>query len=171
MNIASNPWSFVPGDVQVSTPSASPNGLLPQSDGTVNFVTAGTHPFAVGNNVTIIDPTNDLYEGYYQVRTVPDNQHANLVPQGTFKIPVGTGNSGGGTVALVQYAYQVRIEDMSWQQQTAQGNVLLIVDRNGNPIWNATASSANFQNRGKVFWVNGFALQQMDAGILLVTVN
>jgi hypothetical protein len=171
MNIQSNPWSFVPGDVVVATPTASPNGLLLQTNGLVNVVTGGAHTFAVGNFVTLVDPTNDLYEGFYQVVTVPDNTHMTLVPQGTFKIPAGTVNSGGGTIALVQWPHQIRIEDISWQQVTALGNILNVVDCNGNPIWVATASGADVQNRGKIFWVSGLALVQMDAGVLLVTVN
>ncbi len=171
MNLQSNPWSFAPADVVVATPSASPNGLLLQADGTVNLVTTGAHAFVVGNVVTIVDPTNDLYEGCYTVRTVPDNTHATLTPMPTFKVPVGTANSGGGTIALVQWPHQVRIEDISWQQIVAQGDTLNIVDCNGNPIWVATGAGAGVQNRGKVYWTSGFALVQMSSGLVLVTVN
>lgn len=171
MNLQSNPWSFVPADVVTAVPTASPNGLLLQTNGTVNVVTTAPHTFVVGNFVTLVDPTNDLYEGFYQVSIVPDNTHMTLIPQGTFVIPKGTGGSGGGTLAFVQWPHQIRIEDISWQQVTALGNVLNVVDCNGNPIWVATGSGADVQNRGKIFWVSGLALVQMDSGILLVTVN
>jgi hypothetical protein len=171
MNLQSNPWSFAPGDVVVATPTASPNGLLLQTNGTINVVTTAPHAFVVGNIITLVDPTNDLYEGCYQVVIVPDTTHMTLTPVATFKVPAGTGNSGGGTIALVQWPHQIRIEDISWQQIAAQGNILNVVDCNGNPIWVATGAGAGVQNRGKVYWVSGLALVQMDAGILLVTVN
>jgi hypothetical protein len=90
---------------------------------------------------------------------------------GGIAIPAGTAASGGGIVALNQYLYETRIEDLSWQNAAALGQLLIVVDRNGFPIWEATASGPGNQNRGKVFWVNGLTLIQMDAGILLATVN
>jgi hypothetical protein len=76
------------------------------------------------------------------------------------------------TVGLVpQYTDIVRIEDISWQGATTIGHQLLITDRNGNLIWSATCSGVGQQNRGKLFWVNGFWLKTLDSGVVIVTIN
>ena len=170
MNIASNPWSFVPTDVLSTAIAASPNGLILQADGSVLLTTSGVHGLAAGNNITVFNPTNLAYQGYYHVRTVPTTATANIVPGG-IAITVGTAASGGGFAALNQYPHNTRIEDISWQNAAALGQILIVVDRNGLPIWEATAPGPGNQNRGKVFWVSGLTLVEMDGGILLVTVN
>jgi hypothetical protein len=93
-----------------------------------------------------------------------------LVPI-NFTIPAGTAASGGGTAAQNQYADEIRCEDLSWQNVTALGQILILVDKNGNPIWESTASGPGVFSRGKIMWVNGLTLVEMDSGIVLVTVN
>ena len=168
MNIASNPWSFFPADVLTATPTASPNGLVLNADKTVTLTTTGNHGFAVNNGVTEIGATNS-YNGYYVVKAVPSPTTAILIPQ--FNIPVGTAGSGGGTIAFCQYNANVRVEDISWQNASAAGQLLDMRDRNGNIIWQATATGAGAQNRGKIFWVDGITLILLQSGVVIVTVN
>jgi hypothetical protein len=169
VNIASNPWSFFPADVLTAIPVASPNGLVLNADKTVTLTTTGAHGFVVNNGLTEINATNPLYNGYYVVKAVPSPTTAILIPQ--FNIPVGTAGSGGGTIAFCQYNANVRVEDISWQKVAAAGQLLDMRDRNGNIIWQATAVGPGVQNRGKIFWVSGITLIEIDSGVVLVTVN
>lgn len=170
MNIASNPWNFVTGDVNVATPAASPTGLVLNADGTVTLTTTLAATFATGTFLTVIGATNPVYNGFYLVKVGGAGVTAfTLVPQ--FKIAAGTGGSGGGTAATCQVSQNVRAEDISWQNANAAGQLLDIRDRNGNPVWQATATAAGSQNRGKVYWIEGITLIQLQSGVVLVTVN
>ncbi len=157
------------GDVDVATPVASPNGLVLNADGTVTLTTGAANDFAAQNGLTVINATNAAYNGFYKVISVTSNTVSVLAPQ--FVIPAGTGGSGGGSVAKNEYASNVRIEDISWQNQAAAGQVLDMRDRNGNIIWQATSTGAGQQNRGKVFWVSGITLFALPSGVVIVTVN
>jgi hypothetical protein len=74
-------------------------------------------------------------------------------------------------VAKVLWPWEVRVEDISWQNAAAAGNTLDLRDRNGNPLWQATATAAGSQNRGKVFWVAGITPVVITAGVVLATIN
>ena len=175
MNIAINPWSFVPGDPQTQTIST----ITLNADGTVTVVGTGnlTAGMVAGAFVTAIGVSNALYNGFYDFLTLSSATTGILVPQVNAgqpqigRIPVGTAASSGGTIALNQSNQNVRIEDISWQNQTAAGNALDMRDRNGNVIWQAIATGVGAQNRGKIFWVNGITLIKIDSGIVLVTIN
>lgn len=168
-NISSNPWSLVSGDVVTGTPVASPNGLILNADGTVSLTTGANFIVNSGDSVTVINATNALYNGFYKVLIGSALTAFTLIPQ--FSIPAGTAGSGGGTVAKCLYTAQVRIEDISWQNQTAAGQSLDLRDRMGNIIWQATSTGAGQQNRGKVFWVNGITPFVIQSGVVIVTVN
>lgn len=168
MNIATNPWSFVSGDVVTATPAASPTGLVLNADGTVSLTTTAGHGLTSGQYATVFGATNAAYNGFYYL-LVAAGTTATMIPQ--FSIPAGTAASGGGTVAKNQYNAMVRIEDISWQNASAAGQLLEIRDRMGNIIWSATATGAGSQNRGKVFWVNGVTVTTLGSGIVLMTIN
>lgn len=173
MNIASNPWSFVPTDVNTASIVASPGGLTLNADGSVTLtLTAGFSQadLTANDKLTIFQPTNLAFQGFYIVRFKTSPTIYNIVPL-NFKIPSGTAASGGGTAAQNQYADEIRAEDVSWQNVSALGQLLTIVDKNGNPIWEATASGAGVFTRGKIMWVNGLTFIEMDSGMVLVTVN
>ena len=175
-NLSSNPWSFGPGDVQTQTIAT----VTLNADGTVTLVgtgnlTAGMIQFAY---VTLINVTNPLYNGFYDILSVTNATTMILAPQVNStlqayvgRIPVGTAASAGGTVALNQYNAYIRIEDLSWQNASAAGQLLDIRDRNGNIIWQATSTGAGSQNRGKLFWVNGLSLILLQSGVVLATIN
>lgn len=169
MNIASNPFSFVSTDVVTGTPIASPNGLILNADGTVTITTGVAFGVNANDSVTVISATNALYNGFYRILIGAAGTVFIALPQ--FAIPAGTAGSGGGTVAKCLYTAQVRIEDMSWQNPSAAGQLLDIRDRMGNILWQATATGAGSQNRGKVFWVNGFTPFTIQSGVVIVTVN
>lgn len=171
-NIATNPWSFVPGDI-ATAPITAATGLTLNPDSTVTITVTAPLTFIADLpqvGFTVIAPANLLYQGFYKLITGASGDSSFIMaPQ--FAIPVGTAASGSGNIAQVQYRDNERIEDMSWQNQAAAGNQLIVYDRNGFLLWSATASSAGFQNRGKVYWCHGFAILQMDSGTLLVTIN
>lgn len=173
MNIASNPWSFVPSDANAAPIVASPGGLTLNANGSVTLTLSA--PFSGGDltpnqKLTIFQPTNTAYQGFYRVYFKTSSTVYNIVPI-NFTIPVGTTASGGGTAAQNQYADEIRAEDISWQNVTALGQILIIVDKNGNPIWESTASGPGVYTRGKIMWVNGLTIIEQDSGIVLVTVN
>lgn len=172
MNIASNPWSFTPSDVNTADIVASPGGLTLNVDGSVTLtLVAGFGINLVADQkLTIFNPTNSAYKGFYKVRTATSPTVYNIVPI-NFKVPVGTAASGGGTAAQNQYGDEIRAEDISWQNVDALGQILILVDKNGNPIWESTASGPGVYSRGKIMWVNGLTLIEMDGGIVLITVN
>lgn len=174
-NISSNPWSFTSTDpATAAVTSATLN-----ADGTVTVVSAAltfntTVEPALG--FTLINQANPLYNGFYKLITgVSGGTTFQLAPQ--FSIPAGTGASGAaGTIAQTLYRAQVRVEDMSWQGLTgaAAGATIDLRDRSGNILWQASTSATapGQQNRGKLFWVNGFTPITIPANtILIVTVN
>jgi hypothetical protein len=173
MNIASNPWSFVPSDVNTADIVASAGGLTLNADGSVTLTLSAAFSSAdlvKDDRLTIFQPTNLAYKGFYKVRFKTSATVYNIVSLGN-PIPAGTAASGGGTAAQNQYADQIRAEDISWQNVAALGQILILTDKNGNPIWESTASGPGVFSRGKIMWVNGLTLVEMDSGIVLVTVN
>lgn len=173
-NISSNPWSFDNTDPTIATITGA-TGLTLNADGTVTLTT--TAPFTFNNSATVppqwftvIGATAAAYNGFYKLVSGASGASSFvLVPQ--FSIPAGTAQSGGGTVAQCQYNAYTRIEDMSWQNASAAGQLLDVRDRSGNILWKATATGAGAQNRGKVFWVNGLTIITLQSGVLIATVN
>jgi hypothetical protein len=173
MNIASNPWSFGPTDVNSAVIVASAGGLTLNADGSVTLTLSAGFSQAdlvVNNKLTLFQPTNLVYQGFYMVISKTSATVYTIVPV-NFKIPSGTAASGGGIAAQCQYTHEIRAEDISWQNVTALGQVLIITDKNGNPIWESTASGPGVYSRGKIMWVSGLTIVEMDSGIVLVTVN
>jgi len=171
-NVATNPWSFVPGDV-AAEPITAATGLTLNADGTVTITTTAPLNFITGLPVkgfTVTGATAAAYNGFYELLTGASGA-SSFVMQPQFAIAAGTAQSGGGNLIQCQWRSDERIEDMSWQDQSAQGNRLIVYDRNGFLLWSATAFGTGFQNRGKLFWCHGFAIAQFDAGTLLVTIN
>lgn len=169
-NLASNPWSLTSADPATATiTSATLN-----ADGTVTVVCAAltfnaTAESAIG--FTLIATSLVAYVGFYRLITgVSGGTTFVLAPQ--FAIPAGTGAAGAaGTIAQSLWRSQIRIEDISWQNATAAGHTLDLRDRSGNPIWQATATAAGSQNRGKVYWVNGITPIVIQSGVVLVTID
>lgn len=171
MNISSNPWSFVSTDPLVATPSASPAGYVLNADGTVTLTTGVAHGFTQTNNqgLTAISETTGKYNGFYSIIAIPTVTTATLKPN--FAIAPGTAGGGGGTIAACQYNAYTRLDDISWQNASAAGQLLDMRDRNGNILWQATATGAGSQNRGKLFWVNGLTIITLQSGVVIATVS
>jgi hypothetical protein len=171
-NLKANPWSIVPTDPATDTITS----IVLNSDGTVTITGTSGLTFNTTAELpqwfTVIGVTNPAYIGFYKL--IPGGGYNGgtvwqMMPQ--FTIPAGTASSSGGTLAQCLYKEPIRIEDISWQQVTAAGQILDFRDRNGNPIWQATAYAAGFQNRGKVYWVQGLTPIELDAGVALITVD
>lgn len=169
-NLASNPWSFGNADVVQATVTGA-TGMTLNADGTVTMTTTGAFAVTVPPNawVTVIGVTLAAYVGFYKVLIGAGGTTFTLAPQ--FAIPAGTAQSGGGTVALNLYRDYVRLEDLSWQNPSAAGQQLDLRDKNGNILWQATATGAGSQNRGKLFWVNGITPFVIQSGVVIATVN
>lgn len=169
-NLASNPWSLVSADVVSFTPAVSPGGLVLNANGTVTITTTGANTFTQVQQVTVINATNALYNGFYDILSITSTTV--FIAKPVFNIPVGTAGSGGGTVALNLYNANIRVEDMSIQGLTGAvaANVDLR-DRMGNIVWQANIAAGQ-QNRGKVFWINGLTPIAIPANtVVLITVN
>lgn len=177
-NIASNPWSLTSADVASAAVTAA-TGLTLNADGTVT-ITCGALTFnaSAESNLgfTVIGASNAAYNGFYS-RISGASGATSFVMQPQFNIPAGTAQSGSGTIAQCLYRAQIRVEDMSWQGLTgvAAGS-LDLRDRAGNIVWQAailnTTGSAGYQNRGKVFWINGLTPITIAAStVVLMTVN
>lgn len=167
-NLQANPWSLTSADCVISTASS----ITQNADGTVSVTTSGAHGIAApppNSWVTIYAASVAGYIGFYLVITVPDTTHLILSPQ----FPIASALAGGatGSVAKTLYNAQVRIEDLSWQNASAAGQTLDLRDRNGNPLWQATATGAGSQNRGKLFWVNGVTPVIIQSGVVLATID
>jgi hypothetical protein len=193
MNIATNPWSFISTDVASSTAAASPTGMVQQGTtpggpglGAVLYTATGAHGLSAGQYTTYIGDSNGRFLGWYKVINVPSATTALLAnlssPTSGFPFATVLAASGGGTMLVNQVQQQVRAEDISIQITTAAGVAsaeVIILDRNGNLIWQATvgtgatASGLAFsQNRGKIMWVDGVTLQAVPASTaILVTIN
>ena len=175
MNIQGNPWSFVPADVAIGTITGA-TGLTLNADGTVTITTTAGYNFgAQANSVparwfTVIGAANAAYNGFYTLISGASGA-ASFVMKPNFGIPAGTAQSGSGTIGQCLYPWQVRVEDISWQSPTAAGQGLDLRDEDGNPVWQATSTGAGSQNRGKVFWIEGFTPFAIPSGIILMTIN
>lgn len=187
MNIATNPWTFVSGDVPAAiTPVAAPNGFVQQASSGpglagVLLTTTAPHGLLVGQFITVINTTGGRFLGWYKVAAVPSATTALLqnLSSPTSGQPFNTvlAGDGGGSVLVNQIQQNVRAEDMSIQALTAAptAGLLSILDRNGIVLWTAqlgAAAPAGSQNRGKLMWVDGITLQSIPANWeLLVTIN
>jgi len=167
-NLASNPWSFANADIVTATITAA-TGLTLNADGTVTLTTTGAFGVNSGDSITVIGAALAAYNGFYKVLIGAGGTTFTLAPQ--FAIAAGTAQSGSGTAAKCLYTAQVRIEDISWQNAAAAGNTLDLRDRFGNIVWQATATGAGSQNRGKLFWVNGLTPITLTAGIVILTID
>jgi hypothetical protein len=167
-NLGGNPWSLFPADCVISTiTSATQN-----ADGTVSVTTSAAHNISApppASWVTIYFASVAGYQGFYSVIAVPSATTLTLQPQ----FPIASGLAGGatGNLAKVLYKDEVRVEDLSWQNASAAGQTLDLRDRNGNPLWQATAQGAGSQNRGKLFWVAGIVPVVIQSGVVLATID
>jgi hypothetical protein len=173
-NIAANPWSLTSSDPATATITAS-TGLTLNADGTVTLTTTAALTFntsgvPTANWFTVTGATAPAYNGFYKLLSGASGATSfTLVPQ--FVIAAGTAASGGGTVAQCLYPWEIRVEDISWQNASAAGQQIDLRDRNGNPVWQATATAAGSQNRGKVFWISGLTPITIQSGVVLLTVD
>jgi hypothetical protein len=172
-NLSSNPWSLTSSDPATATITSS-TGLTLNADGTVSVTTTGALTFNTTvepvNGLTIVGASLAAYNGFYQLLKGASGASAfTLAPQ--FTIAAGTAQSGGGTLAQCIYRSYVRFEDMSWQNASAAGQSLDLRDRFGNIIWQATATGAGSQNRGKLFWVNGLTPITIQSGVVIITID
>lgn len=182
MNIATNPWTFVSGDVAgSSTAAASPTGMVQQAGSGpglagVLYTSTAPHGLLVGQFLTYIADTNGRFLGWYKVIAVPSATTALLAnlssPISGQPFNTVIAASGGGTMLINQVQQNVRAEDISWQGAAA-GATLSLLDRNGILIWNAlsTLAESSAQNRGKLMWIDGITLQTISSGTVLVTIN
>jgi hypothetical protein len=181
MNIATNPWSFQNADVPSAvTLSASPSGMVQQGSpalGTVLMTSGSAHGLSAGQFVTYIGDSNGRFLGFYKVIAVPSATTALLqnISSPTSGQPFNTviAASGGGSILVNQVQQNVRIEDISWQNVPVSA-VLILRDRNGLIIWQATSALAgsNSQNRGKLYWVDGITLDTITTpSVVFMTVN
>lgn len=180
MNIATNPWTFVAGDVPTpSTPAASPGGLVQQGSNlaAVLLTTTGAHGLVAGQFITIIGTTGGRFLGWYKVIAVPSGTTALLAnlssPTSGQPFKTVLAGDGGGSVLVNQIQQNVRAEDISWQSVPVTAT-LILRDRNGLIFWQASSALAqsNAQNRGKVMWIDGITLDTITTpSVVLVTVN
>jgi hypothetical protein len=174
-NLESNPWSLFPADIATATITAA-TGLTLNPDGTVTITTTGALTFNTSTSVppalwfTVVNPTNLAYQGLYKLIVgASGGTTFTMAPQ--FPIPAGTAQSGSGPIAQCLWPWEVRIEDISWQNVAAAGQVLDLRDRNGNPLWMATSTGAGSQNRGKLFWVAGLTPVAIPSGVVIATID
>ncbi len=173
-NLSINPWSLTSADVASATITGA-TGLTLNADGTVTitttagltFNTAGVPP---ANWFTVIGAANALYNGFY-TRLTGASGASSFLMQPNFVIPAGTAQSGSGTLAQCLYPWQVRIEDMSWQNPSAAGQALDLRDRTGGVLWQATSTAAGSQNRGKIFWESGITPITIQSGVVIITID
>jgi hypothetical protein len=174
-NLQANPWALTSADVATAAITAA-TGLTLNSDGTVTITTTGALTFITANVppalwFTVIGATAAAYNGAYKLLIgASGGTSFTMLPDG-FSIPAGTAQSGGGTLAQCIYPWEVRIEDLSWQNASAAGQLLDLRDRSGNPLWQATATGAGSQNRGKLFWVAGVTPITIQSGVVLATID
>jgi hypothetical protein len=172
-NFSSNPWSLVSTDPATATITGA-TGLTLNADGTVTITTTGALTFnaTAESNLAfvVINATNPLYNGAYG-RISGASGASSFVMQPRFVIPSGTAQSGAGTLAQCIYRSMIRVEDISWQNASAAGQLLDLRDADGNIVWQATATAAGSQNRGKVFWIEGLTPITIGSGVVLLTVN
>src|SRR5262249_30549571 len=172
-NFAVNPWSITSADI-ASAAITAVTGLTLNADGTVTItsgaLTFNTNGVPPANWFTVIVAAKALYNGEY-VRVTGASGATSFLMQPQFVIPAGTAQSGSGTLAQCLWPWEVRIEDISWQNAAAAGNTLDLRDRSGNPLWQATATGAGSQNRGKLFWVNGLTPITITAGVVILTID
>lgn len=176
-NISSNPWSLTSADVA----SAAITSLTLNADGTVTAVTAAlTFNATAESNLgfTVINASLAAYNGFYsRISGASGGTAFVLAPQ--FNIPAGTAAAGAaGTLAQCLYRSQIRVEDLSWQGLTgAAAGSLDLRDRSGNIVWQSALTgiaggTVGYQNRGKVFWINGITPITIQANtVVLMTVN
>lgn len=172
-NISINPWSILNTDPATAAITAL-TGLTLNADGTVT-ITSGALTFNTtfvtpARWFTVIGATNPLYNGFYTL-IVGASGGTSFTMQPNFSIPAGTAQSGGGTLAQCLYPWQVRVEDLSWQNASAAGQLLDLRDRTGGILWQATSTAAGSQNRGKLFWVQGITPITIQSGVVLATIN
>lgn len=176
MNISSNPWSFTSADVTLSTPAATPNGFVQDAFrlARVTYTSTGAHNLSVGQYVTAVNTTGGRFLGFYRVLVVIDATHAILenISSPTLGSPFNTvlAGDGGGSLAVCQYPWMIRGEDLSWLDSIA-ADTIDVRDRNGNVVWKATATGSSNPTRGKPLWHDGLTLLQMSGGILIETIN
>ena len=165
-NLASNPWTVLPADVVVSSPTA----LSVNTDGSVNLTT--TAPFAgatVGIGVTLINNTPTAYNGFYRILRVTSPTVFVLTPYNNIPLTTGVGTIFG-TAAKNLYNAHIRVRWMNWENSTV-GNILELRDRNGNLVWKATSTVTGEQKFTKTAWIFGLTPISLPTGEVFITVG
>lgn len=75
------------------------------------------------------------------------------------------------TVMSSPYKAYVWIKDLTWDEQTAGGDQLVIIDQNGKPIIDTKASGANvYQRWGRIGPVNGLQVTTLTSGKVTIAI-
>lgn len=75
------------------------------------------------------------------------------------------------TVMAAPYTAQVKICQIIWTNQAAQGDQVIILDAAGREIWNAKADEPNDERRsGSIGWVHGLQVTKLDSGNITIAV-
>lgn len=172
-----NPWALTSADVATAAIGAGTVTL--NADGTVTVnsaaaLTFNTNGVPPANWFTLTSIANAAYNGFY-FRISGASGQGLFVLQPQFSIPAGTAPSTVGNITQCLYPWQIRAEDISWQNVVLASQTLDIRDRAGNIVWQASTSASvpasNSQNRGKIMWINGITPITIQSGIVLITVN
>jgi hypothetical protein len=163
MQIATNPWSFVPADQAASVAISS----IVSKGAYALVTTSSAHGLADRQNISIQAVTGvPAYNGGYKAFLLNTTQF--YISQ---VAPNLAANGANGNVLTVAYPYKPRIEQLVWQK-AASGDTLTITDTNGNPVWEQTAGTVDATyTYGKLYWVDGLVLNALPSGIVLATVN
>ena len=76
--------------------------------------------------------------------------------------------ASSGTVVWNGY---IRMESLVWADVNAQGDSLVLQDKNGKEIFSFLSPGPGFYNFFKPMWINGLIVQQLDSGKVYITIN
>ena len=163
MDIRGNPWTFVVGDVAVSTAITS---IVRNNQGSA-LVTATAHGLSADNYISIQGTTILGWQKGYRVLAVPS---ANTFLVGiTPDQSLLANNGANGNVLTLIYRELIDVTQMLWDGPTS-GGVLLVTDQFGRTVWNPTAVTGGSLTYMKAFPINGLVLNAMPTGVLQISI-
>ncbi len=166
-DIRGNPWSFTSADqsTSIAITSITRNGVRSAT------VVATAHGHAVGDYVSLQNPTVAAWAGAYRIESVID-ANTFTVRIEDWRSALANAGAQGFVLSILfpQLAQLIEVTQMLWDNPTAS-TVLLVTDVVGRTVWNPQSAAAGGSlTYMKAFPINGLVLNTIGSGTLQVSI-
>jgi hypothetical protein len=165
-DIRGNPWNFTSADVSTSIAITS----ITRNGARSATVVATAHGHAVGDYISIQNPSVSAWAGAYRIESVIDANTFTIRIE-DWRSSLANAGAQGNVLSILfpQLAQIIEVTQMLWDGPAVNG-VMLLTDVIGRTVWNPTAVTGGTLTYAKVFPISGLVINALPTGTLQVSV-